>query len=207
MDHLLITIADEDIKDNKVVDAFERRLRRSLNDKTRFTGVLLRAEQRASSALLNWLELWTREFEAAGQGLIVIPVTREQFEALEISHPDQRLVYYSSVEEWNTAFPVTSETAPTPAPVLAEPPPVAVVTAPAAPEPAPPAPAVEKIFMEPLVDQPEIAIGVTVEISGEYACTGCGMLRTWLKGDVLEPCDNVECMNCGKGWKLSCDLF
>jgi hypothetical protein len=82
------------------------------------------------------------------------------------------------------------------------------VTIPVEPVPLATAPAPEDVYApEPLPEQPDMTVGATVEISGEYVCAGCGMVRTWLKGDILEPCDNVECLNNSKGWKLSCDLF
>jgi hypothetical protein len=206
MDHQIISLADADFKENKVVEPFERHLRKSLNDIAGTVGLFLRPEQQATSELLDWLEAWTREFRQTGKQLVVIPATADQFEALELSHPDQYLCYYSSLEQWEEAFPVepVKKTATISGPEIA---------APKAPE-APPAsasvPGVEpapSFSYEPSVSLLPVAVGATVEISGEYACLGCGRQRTWLKGDIMEPCDNVECLDTDKGWKISCDLF
>jgi hypothetical protein len=184
MDHQIISLADADFKENKVVEPFERHLRKSLNDIAGTVGLFLRPEQQATSELLDWLEAWTREFRQTGKQLVVIPATADQFEALELSHPDQYLCYYSSLEQWEEAFPV-------------EP----VKKTATGVEPAP------SFSYEPSVSLLPVAVGATVEISGEYACLGCGRQRTWLKGDIMEPCDNVECLDTDKGWKISCDLF
>jgi hypothetical protein len=216
MEYHLISLSDDEAKNDRIEDTFDRRLRRSINDKIRVAGLLLRNEQPASTELLDWLETWTMAFREAGGRLIVIPATADQFEALDLSHPAQLLSYFSSLDEWEAAYPVqqqVQEMVTTPQPIV----PVIAVRAQEAPR-------IEQSVSRPesSVSQPEAAsvlepeilpvfpvveVGSMVEISGEYACEGCGMQRTWLKGDCIEACENVECLNSKAGWKLLCDLF
>lgn len=210
MDYHLLSLSEEEAKNGRIEDTFDRRLRRSINDKIRVAGLMLRKEQQASTELLDWLEAWTREFREAGSRLIVIPATADQFEALDLSHPAQSLSYFSSFDEWEAAYPAQQQcqekvTAPQPiAPVI----PARVQEAPrtvlsvSQPEEAAPVSEPETLMVFPVVE-----VGRLVEISGEYACEGCGMQRTWLKGDCIEACDNVECLDSRAGWKLLCDLF
>lgn len=209
MDYLLISLSDEEVKNGQIEDAFDRRLRRSINDKIRVVGIMLRKEQQASTELLDWLEVWTKEFSEAGSRLIVVPATADQFEALDLSHPVQMLSYFSYIDEWEAAYPAqqqVQEKAATPQPITPAIPVAAqetlrTVSPVSQPETAP------VLAPEPLPDLPVVEVGSMVEISGEYACSGCGMQRTWLKGDCIEACDNVECLDSKAGWKLLCDLF
>ena len=210
MDYHLLSLSEEEAKNGRIEDMFDRRLRRSINDTIRVTGLLLRKEQQASTELLDWLEAWTREFREAGCRLIVIPATADQFEALDLSHPAQLLSYFSSFDEWEAAYPAqqqVQEKAATPqpiAPVIPARAQEARQTAPSFERPEEAAPVSEP---ETVMNFPTVEVGRMVEISGEYACEGCGMQRTWLKGDCIEACDNVECLDTQAGWKLLCDLF
>ena len=127
----------------------------------------------------------------------------------DLSHPTQMLSYFSSIDEWEAVYPVqqqVQENAATPLPVI----PVIPVAAQQSPQAAQPVSQPETapdLEPEPLPDLPMVEVGAIVEISGEYACNGCGMQRTWLKGDCIEACDNVECLDSKAGWKLLCDLF
>jgi hypothetical protein len=209
MDYHIVSLSDEEAKNSQIEDLFDRRLRRSINDHIRIVGIMLRKEQPASSELLDWLEAWTREFSEAGSRLIVVPATADQFEALDLSHPTQMLSYFSSIDEWEAVYPTqqqVQENAATPLPVI----PVIPVAAQQSPQAAQPVSQPETapdLEPEPLPDLPMVEVGAIVEISGEYACNGCGMQRTWLKGDCIEACDNVECLDSKAGWKLLCDLF
>lgn len=209
MDHFLISLSNDEVKNGQVEDTFERRLKRCLNDQAKIIGLYLRVEQHASSELLDWLEKWTRELRGAGKQLVVIPADSNQFEALELSHPEQYLSYYSSVEEWEAAYSArqSEEKA------LEQPHPASFQEPLRAAQQEPPPssfPQVENVqiaeaqLLEQVVPVPP---GAVVEISGEYACLGCGIQRTWLKGDCMEACDNIECLNPKAGWKLVCDLF
>jgi hypothetical protein len=210
MDYHLLSLSEEEAKNGRIEDMFDRRLRRSINDNIRVTGLLLRKEQQASTELLDWLEAWTREFREAGSRLIVIPATADQFEALDLSHPAQLLSYFSSFDEWEAAYPTqqqVQEKVATPqpiAPVISTGVQEAQQTAPSVEQPEEAAPVSGP---ETFMDFPTVEVGRMVEISGEYACEGCGMQRTWLKGDCIEACDNVECLDAQAGWKLLCDLF
>jgi hypothetical protein len=210
MEYHLISLSEEEAKNGLIEDTFDRRLRRSINDNIRVAGLFLRKEQPASTELLDWLEAWTREFREAGSRLIVIPATADQFEALDLSHPAQLLSYFSSFDEWEAAYPAqeqVKETVTTSQPIA----PVIPAREQEAPQIAPsvsqPEKAVPVTGPETFMDFPAVEVGRMVEISGEYACEGCGMQRTWLKGDCIEACDNVECLDSQAGWKLLCDLF
>jgi hypothetical protein len=243
MQQQLITVADDEIQEGRVVETLELRLKKWLHGQAAVVGLVLRPEQEANIELLDWLESWTAKYGENSKQLIAIAGTPDQFEALELSHPEQGLSYFSSVDEWAAFYPEGSEQIDTPALPPAAPmvqqqaaPPEA---APAAPMPAPvaplpqqkPVPAVEPPAHEPqqrTADRgafdtvpempalapleapqffPTVEVGGVVEISGEYECLGCGANRTWLKGDVIEACENVECLKPKTGWKLSCDLF
>jgi hypothetical protein len=210
MEYHLISLSEEEAKNGLIEDTFDRRLRRSINDNIRVAGLFLRKEQPASTELLDWLEAWTREFREAGSRLIVIPATADQFEALDLSHPAQLLSYFSSFDEWEAAYPAqqqVQETVTTSQPIA----PVIPAREQEAPQIAPsvfqPEKAAPVTGPETFMDFPAVEVGRMVEISGEYACEGCGMQRTWLKGDCIEACDNVECLDSKAGWKLLCDLF
>jgi hypothetical protein len=210
MEYHLISLSEEEAKNGLIEDTFDRRLRRSINDNIRVAGLFLRKEQPASTELLDWLEAWTREFREAGSRLIVIPATADQFEALDLSHPAQLLSYFSSFDEWEAAYPAqeqVKETVTTSQPIA----PVIPAREQEAPQIAPSVFQTEKAAPvtgpETFMDFPAVEVGRMVEISGEYACEGCGMQRTWLKGDCIEACDNVECLDSQAGWKLLCDLF
>lgn len=209
MEYQLLSLSDEEARNGPLEGTFDRRLQRCLNEKIRIVGLRLREEQEASNGLLDWLEAWTREFREARCHLIVIPSSAGQFEALELSHPEQMLSYFSSLDEWGAAYPEKPEH---PVPPTASHHAVPLTPAQQAHEVSDPAPqpaAAAEAFeqREPPATLPALAVGMIVEISGEYACAGCGAQRTWLKGDSIEGCDNVECLEPDAGWKLICDLF
>ncbi|MBN2038023.1 MAG: hypothetical protein JW768_14880 [Chitinispirillaceae bacterium] len=209
MNQQLISLSDEEAKDGRIFDKFERRLKRYLDDTCPMAGLFLRPEQEATTELLDWLELWTREYREAGKRLFIIPGTTRQFEALELSHPEQYLSYYSSLDDWEAAFPLEPVKEPAvqePAPPE-KPAPVREAEGACAAAPAQAPEIMSSLPFEPPSFFPTVETGNVVEISGEYECLGCGVQRTWLKGDVIERCDNVECLNPDAGWKLSCDLF
>jgi hypothetical protein len=46
-----------------------------------------------------------------------------------------------------------------------------------------------------------------IEISGEYRCDNCGMVRMFCKGDIVDRCENRECFATRTSFTLQFDLF
>jgi len=46
-----------------------------------------------------------------------------------------------------------------------------------------------------------------IEISGEYRCDNCGMVRMFCKGDIVDRCENRECFAIRTSFTLQFDLF
>ncbi|MBN1576549.1 MAG: hypothetical protein JW913_08355 [Chitinispirillaceae bacterium] len=49
--------------------------------------------------------------------------------------------------------------------------------------------------------------GAVIEIAGEYRCDACGATRMFCKGDIVDQCENRECVSSSTGFSLLFDLF
>jgi hypothetical protein len=220
MNHIVISVSDEDIQNKPAITAFDEKLRRALSDQAPIIAICLHPELGCGTEMLQWLETWQDKFLKVKKQFYIVPGNVNQMECLEVSHPDQELKYVPTVEDLETMLmslaPEVAEAVlevqvpavvPTPAPAqqTVQPPPFPtqvsddepatfeVKTVKEAPDPAlPPI----------LMDDSQI-----VETSGEYKCLGCQTTRMWLKGDITSECTNPECPDPDAGWEMSYELF
>jgi hypothetical protein len=220
MNHIVISVSDEDIQNKPVITAFDEKLRRALSDQAPIIAICLHPELGCGTDVLEWLETWQDKFLKVKKQFYIVPGNVNQMECLEVSHPDQELKYVPTVEDLETMLlslapevveavlevqvpaaaltqaPVQQAVQPPPAPAQVsddEPATFEVKTVKEAPDPAlPPI----------LMDDSQI-----VETSGEYKCLGCQTTRMWLKGDITSECTNPECPDPDAGWEMSYELF
>jgi hypothetical protein len=220
MNHIVISVSDEDIQNKPAITAFDEKLRRALSDQAPIIAICLHPELGCGTEMLQWLETWQDKFLKVKKQFYIVPGNVNQMECLEVSHPDQELKYVPTVEDLETMLmslapevaeavlevqvpaaaltqaPVQQAVQPPPAPAQVsddEPATFEVKTVKEAPDPAlPPI----------LMDDSQI-----VETSGEYKCLGCQTTRMWLKGDITSECTNPECPDPDAGWEMSYELF
>jgi len=228
LNHRLINLPDTPQNTAGIYQAFDEVLQKSLIEDTAAIAICLKPEMNAGVELLEWLVKWQRAFAGRGKRFFIVASTPMQVQYLELSHPDERLIYTASLDELFGTYPQFQLSTPATAPSAksSSPPPAsadaaAVVGAPA-PEPsthpAPPShmtavqpaiPFVQHHAIPPCSEAPSQKISgmQTVKISGEYACTGCGITRMYAKGDIAADCTNPECRSPKSGWKLVFELF
>ena len=193
---------------------FEDKLKAVLGDGRFDTALYLREEVPAGISLIGWMDEWNKRFVKIGRQLIIVTATPQQYQTLELSHPDQKLRYVQSQDDLQRF--TTHSAAPAdqhklqaaPAPVtqvlhretVPDAPSQETIPPPVAP---PPAPASNFIRQAP----PFVTVGGRISLAGEYVCGGCGFPRMWMKGDTTGPCVNTECINTKAGWTLTWELF
>jgi hypothetical protein len=212
MNHIVISVSDEDIQNKPVITAFDEKLRRALSDQAPIIAICLHPELGCGTDVLEWLETWQDKFLKVKKQFYIVPGNVNQMECLEVSHPDQELKYVPTVEDLETMLmslapevaeavlevqvPAQQAVKPPPAPAQVsddEPATFEVKTVKEAPDPA----------LPPIrMDDSQI-----VETSGEYRCLGCQTTRMWLKGDITSECTNPECPDPDGGWEMSYELF
>jgi len=195
---------------------FEDKLKAVLGDGRFDTALYLREEVPAGISLIGWMDEWNKRFVKIGRQLIIVTATPQQFQTLELSHPDQKLRYVQSPDDLqrfaaHSAAPTEQhkpQAAPTPVTqvlhreTVPDAPPPEPAETPAAPPPAA-APANNPMRQAP----PFVAVGGRISLAGEYVCGSCGIPRMWMKGDTTVPCVNTECTNTKAGWTLTWELF
>ena len=106
---VLISFDDSDAPGTDLRTAFDLKLEEALVMADCGAAVIhLRADMAPSIELLEWLEGWTRRFTEATRRCIIVPQTAEQLECLELSHPDQNLIYAPSIAELDAFLPPMS---------------------------------------------------------------------------------------------------
>lgn len=86
--------------------AFDRKLEQCFTGPVAAAVVIqLRADMAPSIELLEWLERWTRRLSEERVRCIIVPQTPAQLECLELSHPDQNLIYAASMDEIGPLLP------------------------------------------------------------------------------------------------------
>lgn len=199
MNYQILCLENDDIIDDDIWSVFDKKCKEALSAEEECIAIQLRDEMEGGVPLLNWLEKWQEKFQKVGKTFYVVSDNSVQLESLEFSHPDQNLNYTSTIGELEDRInysPVTQ---------LVE----------IEEEPTPPVKETKnEIYLEdikssPVKEEQEVIIGAgeIISIAGEYLCRGCGIRRMWMKGKKVTPCDNPECFEPGKGWKLDFDLF
>jgi hypothetical protein len=229
MRYVLISSDESDLSVQDQRAAFDRKLEKCLSEPRPAAVVIqLRADMEPSIELLEWLERWTRRLSEERMRCVIVPLTPAQLECLELSHPDQNLLYAASIDEIGPLLPPGTESS---APASAEEPffglspgspdlrhleetktaipdPVFQPDSSSSanlrsPDPSAAMPPLKKIP----TGGPTFAAGLVATTSGEYSCTGCHISRMWLKGEQMLACVNPECLNPEAGWRLEWDLF
>jgi hypothetical protein len=216
MNHIVISVSDEEIQNKPVITAFDEKLRRTLSDQAGIVAICLHPELGCGTEMLQWLETWQDKFLKVKKQFYIVPGNVNQMECLEVSHPDQELKYIPTLDDLETLLASL-------APEVSE----AVLEVRMPPSAAPaPVPKVEKVE-QPAADidaetfevkiakqapdpsSPPVLMDATqlVELSGEYKCRGCGTARMWLKGDITAVCANPECTDTDAGWEMTYELF
>jgi hypothetical protein len=230
MNHLVISVTDEELQNKSPMPAFDDKLRKALSDPSLYIVITLHPVLGCGIDLLEWLESWQNRFLKIKKKFFIIPGNVNQLECLEVSHPDQALRYVSSMDEFDVAAalfpePVTQnatgqdaplvsapitpqETAPIQPAAVDEPTPQKIVII----EPAPLAAALADDDVDNAKNTPptpaiHMAVGTVVETSGEYICLSCQTSRMWLKGDITTKCTNPECTGSETGWEMTFELF
>lgn len=62
-------------------------------------------------------------------------------------------------------------------------------------------------YVYPPEDCKHIGQDMIVDISGEYQCESCGMMRMFCKGDLVGRCENQDCIPAISRYSLQHDLF
>ncbi len=215
MNHVLISVSDEEIQNKPVITAFDEKLRRAMSDQAGIIAICLHPELGCGTEMLEWLETWQAKLLKVKKQFYIVPGNVNQMECLEVSHPDQELKYIPTIEDLETLLASL-------APEVAE-----AVLEVQMPSSAPvPVPMVEKVE-QPAADIdaetfevkiskktalpsiPPVCMDVSqfVDTSAEYKCLGCKTTRMWLKGDVTADCTNPECPDPDAGWEMTCELF
>jgi hypothetical protein len=226
MNHMLISVSDEEIQNKPVITAFDEKLRRAMSDQAPTIAINLHPELGCGTEMLEWLETWQDKFLKVKKQFYIVPGNVNQMECLEVSHPDQGLKYISTVEDLETLLaslaPEVSEAVlevqlPPEAPASVPQAKTAALSVQPSPvkaeQPADDADAETfevKITKEaPDPSAPPVLMDVSqlVETSGEYKCLGCSMTRMWLKGDITTECTNPECTDTDTGWEMTYELF
>lgn len=194
MDYTIIAIEDDGLANNDVWHVFDRRCTESLSSENRNIAICLRAEMGSGLPLLDWLELWHAKFQKERKSFHIITDDPKQIESIELSSPDQNLVFFSSVNDYEAFIKGMPQD-------LKEQESVKTKEKPSG----------KDGYLQPLVKEEVkeqlLNVGDTVAIAGEYVCLGCGVNRMWIKGKEVAACKNPECFEPFKGWKLNFDLF
>ena len=215
MNHVVVSVSDEDIQNKPVITAFDEKLRRTLSDPAGIVAICLHPELGCGTEMLEWLETWQAKLLKVKKQFFIVPGNVNQMECLEVSHPDQELTYIPTVEDLETLL---SSLAPEVSEAVLE---VQMPSAAPAPVPQPekavqPADETDAVAFEvkivkqaPDPSAPPLLMDVSqiVELSGEYKCRGCGTARMWLKGDITAECANPECTDTDAGWEMTYELF
>jgi hypothetical protein len=206
--------------------AYDTRLSSALVEFSSVVALHLRPELPAGIALLAWIDRWNKQFVSVNKHLIAVAGMPQQYQILELSHPDQGLCYVGSAAEVQAVADRLLPKSP---------------AKPGEGAPPPPLPSIQiarRSSLVPIVEKAESAIGpepavqeqnapaadapgatmakpapITISsgrissVAGEYICNGCGVARMWLKGDTAGKCSNPECSNPEAGWTLTWELF
>ena len=199
MEYQLIGLEIDEGTNTDIWSLFNTRCEAALSAEEECIAVQLRPEMEGGVPLLNWIENWQEQFQKKGKIFYVVSDDPVQIESMELSHPDQDLHYTTSISELEDRIAHTS------APPKKEDDDETVATRDSTEN---------EIYLEDIVsaattEEKEVILeaGETISIAGEYLCRGCGTRRMWMKGKTVTPCDNPECFEPDKGWKLDFDLF
>jgi hypothetical protein len=146
-------------------------------------------QTRINTKVLTWIDSWKKRLSEKELDFCIVAKNPDQQESIELSHPDQTLFCFSSIEELKKLRKAEMEgESETSIPGKAE-----------EPEEMPPAVKRGKSLL--------YSPGEMVEATGEYTCSSCGDKRMILKGDLFKKCANENCQNPMTGWELTFHLF
>lgn len=202
MSYRIITCEESEIISEDIWEVCNKKCNDALSADEAHIAVQLRPEMGGGVPLLDWIAKWRENFLHEGKTLYIISDDPQQQESMELSHPDQNLVFVTSEKEFKDQMRLVS---PEVTKVIEE----------------------KKVAVEDteekevidstgsqtpvsIEDQKQavfMAVGEIVEIAGEYICQSCGATRMWMKGKTVTGCQNPECFDPSKGWKLDFDLF
>jgi hypothetical protein len=176
---------------------------------------------------LLWLDDLKDRFGLKKKKFCIITSDKKQLEAIELSHPDQSLSCFTSIEELCKKLNVdvqddfsdiridgipqgAEEEKKEIGPVMVSAGPLTEIEK------------TEDILSKgPLIDGGESTLSVSgavpeqiirtvgerVETTGEYCCCSCGNHRMWMKGDTFSVCEQDFCPQRDEGWQLTFILF
>lgn len=197
MESRIIVVDDNEIAEEDVWTVFDKKCDEAVSSDEKYIAVFLRPELGSGVPLLDWLEMWQAKFQKNNKFFYVISDDKQQLESMELSSLDQNLNYFSSVSEFEDLTHESSSGIEEKSEVLTEDKNEEIIEK-------------GEISCPDIKDVPQtifLAIGNTVEISGEYNCQSCNVGRMWMKGKKITACPNPECFEPSKGWKLEFDLF
>jgi hypothetical protein len=209
MKHISISLSNEEIKSLSPYSVYDNKLRNALNGEEKYILLYLHPNLGCGTELLEWLEKWQIKFSSQKKYFIIVPGNVNQFECLEVSHPDQELKYFPNQEKVNDFLDslikstnnISEEKANTKQEITQQKPEQIESKDEKKQELIPDSK--EEIYKNPI----HLEIGSLVEISGEYVCLSCKTTRMWLKGDITTECNNAECSKPDMGWEMTFELF
>ena len=200
MNYQIVALENDDIINEDIWSVFDKKCEEALSVEEDCIAIQLRTEMGGGVPLLNWIEKWQEKFQKKGKLFYVVSDSPVQLESMELSHPDQNLNYTSTISDLEDHINYSS--APLPVKEVND------------EETATNTITENEIYLDDIKSAPAqevqdivIESGEVISIAGEYLCQGCGTRRMWMKGKEVTPCDNPECFEPAKGWKLDFDLF
>lgn len=97
--HQLVAVTEIASGERGVWSLFDEKMENALNNDAVVVSIMLHPEMGHGMELVRWLEKWHRQCRENDKTLISIAENKQQFQCLEMSHPDMGLQYVSSVND------------------------------------------------------------------------------------------------------------